>query len=323
MTTSAARVLALLEIFQAGGVRSASVLADRLDVDERTVRRSITQLIDLGIPVDAVRGRYGGYRLAPGYRMPPLMLTDDEALAVMLGLVTMRRSAVVGSSATATESAAAKLRRVLPVVVRRQVEALLETADFTSPARADPGPGTDVLLALGEATSRHHPASINYTDRSGRTSERTLLPYGLVVHSGRWYVTGSDSSSGEIRTFRVDRITAITLQPGSFDAPAPFDAGADVVDRLERAPRAHEVCIRIRGSAEHIRRHLPAGIAGLETGFDADTEWVRVRLGAERLDWVPPVLAAIDRPFVIERPPELRDLVRQLADRLRVHADAD
>ncbi len=320
MTTSAARVLALLEILQAGGVRSASVLADRLEVDERTVRRSIAQLIDLGIPVDAVRGRYGGYRLAPGYRMPPLMLTDDEALAVMLGLLAVRRTALVGTSAAANESAAAKLRRVLPDVVRRQVEALLETADFTSPPHVSSGPGTDVLLALGEATSRHRPAAISYADRSGRTSERTLLPYGLVVHSGRWYVTGSDSSSGEIRTFRVDRITAITLQPGSFDPPSTFDAGADVVDRLERAPRAHEVSVRIRGTAEHIRRHLPAGVAGVETG--ADTAWVRVRLGAERLDWIPPVLAAIDRPFVIEHPDELRDMVRRLGRRLVEHSDS-
>lgn len=320
MTTSAARVLALLEILQTGGVHSASTVADRLAVDERTVRRSITQLMDLGIPVDAVRGRYGGYRLAPGYRMPPLMLTDDEALAVMLGLVAVRRGAVVTSSAAATESAAAKLRRVLPVVVRRQVEALIETADFTSPPQVDPGPGTDVLLALAEATSRHRPASISYTDRSGRTSERTLRPYGLVVHSGRWYVTGSDSTTGEIRTFRVDRITAITLQPGSFDTPPTFDVGIDVVDRLERAPRAHEVSIRIRGSADHIRRHLPAGIAGIEAG--ADDGWVRVRLGAERLDWIPPVLAAIDRPFVIEHPGELRDLLHAFADRLHSHADA-
>jgi len=114
MTRPTARVLALLEILQAGGTRTTADLAVRLDVDERTVRRYVDHLIDLDIPVRSVRGRYGGYRLASGYRMPPLMLTDDEALAVLLGLVAGLRAGLVTTSATAMESAAAKIRRVLP-----------------------------------------------------------------------------------------------------------------------------------------------------------------------------------------------------------------
>src|SRR5262245_19384687 len=121
MTRPAARVLALLEILQNGGTRTAAELAERLGVDERTVRRYVEHLVDLDIPVDAVRGRYGGYRLAPGFRMPPLMLTDSEAVAVLLGLVT--------TSGAAAGSAAAKIRRVLPRPSVARLDALLETTE--------------------------------------------------------------------------------------------------------------------------------------------------------------------------------------------------
>ncbi|HEY3711395.1 MAG TPA: HTH domain-containing protein, partial [Amycolatopsis sp.] len=120
MTRPTARVLALLEILQSGGTRTVAELAGRLGVDERTVRRYAGHLIDLDVPVRSVRGRYGGYRLAPGFRMPPLMLTDDEALAVLLGLVVARRDGLVPASVTAVESATAKVRRVLPEAIGRR-----------------------------------------------------------------------------------------------------------------------------------------------------------------------------------------------------------
>jgi len=191
MTRPTARVLALLEILQAGGTRTTADLASRLDVDERTVRRYVDHLIDLDIPVRSVRGRYGGYRLAPGYRMPPLMFTDDEALAVMLGLVAGLRAGLVTASATAMENAAAKIRRVLPEALGRRLDALLATADFTTAARPAATRETGVLLMLAEAARHRRPVAVSYTTRDGRQSERTVHPYGIVVHSGRWYVTGS------------------------------------------------------------------------------------------------------------------------------------
>src|SRR3954451_22948057 len=145
MTRPAARVLTLLELLQSGGVRTMAELADRLGVDGRTVRRYVGHLIDLDVPVESVRGRYGGYRLAPGYRMPPLMLTHEEALAVLLGLVAGPRGGLgttspagvglVTTSVAGMESAAAKVRRVLPEALGRRLDALLATADFTTPAR--------------------------------------------------------------------------------------------------------------------------------------------------------------------------------------------
>ncbi|WP_078882298.1 helix-turn-helix transcriptional regulator [Streptomyces rimosus] len=328
MTTSTtARVLALLEILQGGGVRTVPELAARLGVDERTVRRYVGHLLDLDIPVDAVRGRYGGYRLAPGYRMPPLMLTDEEALAVLLGLLAGQRGGPGAASAAAGESAAAKVRRVLPVALRRRLEALLETADFTERPRPAAPPEAAVLLELAEAVRRRRPVAFAYTDRKGDDSARTVLPYGLVAHSGRWYLTGAARDGGEMRIFRLDRITSVRMLSGSFDVPDGFDPAATVLDHLARTPWKHDVSLRVRGTVEHLRDHLPAGIAALShDGPDPSgdgSEWVRVRIRAERLDWIPPVLAAVDRPFVIERPAALRDLVRALARRLGSYADAD
>lgn len=131
MPRPTARVLALLELLQAGGLRTVADMAGRLGVDERTVRRYVEHLIDLDIPVRSVRGRYGGYVLAPGYRMPPLMLTDDEALAVVLGLLVAGRERMVSSPAAAVESAAAKVARVLPDRLRRRWDALRATVEVT------------------------------------------------------------------------------------------------------------------------------------------------------------------------------------------------
>ncbi|MEV5774706.1 helix-turn-helix transcriptional regulator [Streptomyces antimycoticus] len=331
MTRPTARVLALLEILQAGGTRTVADLADRLGVDERTVRRYIGHLIDLDVPVRSVRGRYGGYRLAPGYRMPPLMLTDEEALAVLLGLVAGRRAGLVTTSVAAAESAAAKVRRVLPEALGRRLDALLATADFTAPARPVVIPETSVLLMLAEAARDRRPVAVSYTAWKGRRSERTVHPYGIVAHSGRWYVTGADSASGEVRTFRLDRIESATVLPGSFEVPVGFDPAARVLSGLAGVPYLHEVSLRVQGTVEQVRHRLPPGLATVRelpaeeadrtSGEGEGGGWVRVQLRAERLEWVPSVLAWLDLPFVIEYPDDLRDHVRALAHRLATCAD--
>jgi predicted DNA-binding transcriptional regulator YafY len=237
MTRPTARVLALLEILQTGGTHTVASLAERLDVDERTVRRYAGHLIDLDVPVHSVRGRYGGYRLMPGYRMPPLMLTGEEALAVLLGLVASGRAGLVPTSAAALESAAAKVRRVLPARLGRRLDALLATTEFTAAARRPAiTPETEVLLTLAEAARDRHPAAITYTGRDGRRSERTVDPYGIVAHSGRWYLTGADPASGQIRTFRLDRIEDATVRPDTFEMPAGFDPPARVLSRPTQPP---------------------------------------------------------------------------------------
>ncbi|WP_326643417.1 YafY family transcriptional regulator [Nonomuraea fuscirosea] len=330
MARPTARVLTLLELLQSGGLRTVTELADRLGVDERTVRRYAGHLIDLDVPVESVRGRYGGYRLGPGYRLPPLMLSDDEALAVLLGLVAGRRTGLLTAAGTASETAAAKIRRVLPERLGRRLDAVLGSLAFTAPAgepASEPAgepsvPETAVLLAIADAVSHHRPVSIRYTDAGGRRSERTLHPYGLVAHSGRWYVTGADPAIGEDRTFRLDRIAGARTLPGSFDPPSGPGPAERVLTGLATAPYRHEVTLRVQGSADQIRTRLPAGIAIVTeaspvSGAGQDVvPWARVELRAERLDWLPAVLASMDLPFLIERPDELRDLVVAFADRL-------
>ncbi|TNC27294.1 helix-turn-helix transcriptional regulator [Amycolatopsis alkalitolerans] len=313
MPRPTARVLALLEILQAGGTRTVADLAGRLGVDERTVRRYAGHLVDLDIPVRSVRGRYGGYRLAPGYRMPPLMLTDEEALAVVLGLVAGRRAGLVTTSVAAMESATAKVRRVLPEALGRRLDALLATADFTAPARPVVTAETGVLLTLAEAARDRRPVALSYTAWRGRRSERILHPYGMVAHSGRWYVTGADSDSGEVRTFRLDRIETASTLAGSFEVPAGFDPGARVLSGLAEVPYQHEVSVRVQGTAGEVRSRLPAGTVTIE---ELDDGWVRVRLRAQRLEWVPSVLAWLNLPFAIEYPDALREHVHAVAARL-------
>jgi len=337
MPRPTARVLTLLELLQSGGTRTVAELAERLGVEGRTVRRYVDHLIDLDVPVESVRGRYGGYRLAPGYRLPPLMLSDDEALAVLLGLVAGRRAGLTTTQHTASETASAKIRRVLPRHVARRLDTLLEALAFTDQPGEYETPDAEVLLTLADAVRHRRPVSIRYTDRDGRRSERTLHAYGIVAHAGRWYVTGQDARIGEDRTLRLDRIADARALPGSFEAPAGPGPAERVLTAFATAEYRHQVTLRIHGTVGQIRAHLPASVATLEehapgaaedqvaeeqaaedrAGKDQAAEhWLRAELRVERLDWLPPVLAALDRPFVIERPDELRDLVIALADRL-------
>src|SRR5271167_120059 len=246
MARPAARVLTLLELLQSGGVRTVTELAGRLGVDERTVRRYVDHLIDLDVPVESVRGRYGGYRLAPGYRMPPLMLSDEEALAVLLGLVAGRRAGLMTAAGTASETAAAKIRRVLPERLARRLDTVLGSLAFTAPPGESAAPDSSVLLCIADAVRHHRPVSIRYTAAGGRHSERTLHPYGLVAHSGRWYVTGADRRIGEDRTFRLDRIADARTRPGSFEPPAGLDPAQRVLSGLATAPYQHQVTLRIQ-----------------------------------------------------------------------------
>ncbi|MFI5907985.1 helix-turn-helix transcriptional regulator [Dactylosporangium sp. NPDC051541] len=325
MSRPAARVLMLLELLQSGGLRTLTELAGRLEVDERTVRRYVEHLIDLDIPVESVRGRYGGYRLGAGYRMPPLMLTDDEALAVVLGLIAARRANPLTAGSTPAETALAKIRRVLPAHLTSRLDTVLGSLTFTGPAGPAAGTATGrepagaVLLTIADAVHNHRPVAIRYAGRDGRVSHRTVHPYGLVVHAGRWYVTAVEPAIGEERTFRLDRIADARTRPGTFEPPPGADPAGKVLRGLAEAPHRYEVTVWIEATAEHIRTRLPAGLATIaEPGDDGD--WRRVDLRVERLDWLPGLLAALDRPFAVERPDELREHITALADRLRASA---
>jgi len=309
LTRPTARVLALLELLQAGGQHTVASLADRLEVDERTLRRYASHLVDLGIPIDVTRGRYGGYRLAPGFKLPPLMFTDDEAVAVMLGLAG-------AADSPAVSSASGKIRRVLPPVLAGRIEALTSTMDTTTTARRRPSPDTDALLTVADAARRQRTVHLGYAAWRGRESQRDLDPYGLVLHSGRWYVTGWDHDSGEIRTFRLDRVRAVVASDQTFTPPADFDAVAHVLTGLAAVPYRHAVSVVLHTELESARQRIPRSV-GLPTEVDGG---VRLTMRAERLDGAAAMLAGFGWPFTIESPDELYAEVEALAQRLLTSA---
>ncbi|KOV13227.1 transcriptional regulator [Streptomyces sp. XY431] len=287
-------------------------LAERLEVDVRTVRRYAARLAELGIPVQAERGRYGGYRLLPGYRLPPLMLTGDEAASVVLGLLAGRRSGLsVGEQAG--ESALAKIQRVLPPALRDQVAAVEQTLGLTGAPATGPSPAASALFTLAEAARRNRRVRLDYRDRAGTPSEREFDPYGLVFHSGRWYTTGLDHRSGEQRTFRLDRIRSVHPGEAGFEPPADADPVRRVLESLASVPWQHEIEVVLTTGLDEARHRLPPTV-----GTVTPTEDGRVlfRARAERLDGMAVLLAGLGWPFTVRRPAALRDEVRALAARL-------
>ncbi|MFG2074699.1 Predicted DNA-binding transcriptional regulator YafY, contains an HTH and WYL domains [Nonomuraea maritima] len=313
MSHPATRMLAMLELLQAHHVLGGPDLARRLGVDERTVRRYASRLAELGIPVTAERGRYGGYRLTPGYRLPPLMLTDDEATAVVLGLLAGRR---LGLAAAATEAALAKIRRVLPSALREQAGALEETLDFTLAERAAPTPASRAVLALAAAIRDRRRVTLRHRSWKGDRTEREVDGHGLVFHSGRWYVTGHDHRSGDIRTFRVDRIDSVVPGTATYEIPEESDPVRQVTASLAQVPYAHLVEVVLHVPLAEAARRIPPSVATLTETPDG----VLLRTRAESLDGMAAMIAGLGFPFTISSPPELRTAVRRLADRLREQA---
>ena len=330
MVRPTARVLALLELLQAGGIRTVAELAEQLAVDERTVRRYVQHLRELDIPVDAVRGRYGGYRLARHYRMPPLMLTDEEALAVVWALHADTQSGPGPASPPAVHSASAKVRRVLPAALARRIEAVLDTVSFTATGgdggddRDDDG-GARVLLTMAEATRGRRPVTFGYTAVRGRPTQRCVQPHGVVAHRGRLYLTGFDVARQAVRTFRLDRIVGVRLLEGTFTVPTGTDPVQQVFGPLAATPGRHEVSLRIRADIAHVRSRIPetlASVTAVSAAAATEDGWLRVFLRAERLEWVAATLAMLDRPFVIEHPPALHDTIAALGHRMVAAARA-
>lgn len=305
------RVLAMLELLQARRQLSGAELAAGLGVDQRTVRRYALRLADLGIPVTAERGRYGGYRLLPGYRLPPLMLTDDEAAAVVIGLLAAER---LGQPVAGISTALAKIQRVLPAALSERVAALRQTLGFTQYQRRPAvAADTGIVLTLAQAASQHQRVRLRYRSHAEQDSERDLDPYGLVLHSGRWYVTGRDGKSGQLRTFRVDRVSEALLSGVSFDPPADFDPVQHVTRSLAAVPYAHEIEVVLATTLANAQRRIPPTVATL-----AETEGGVLLTGrAEHLPGLAAMLAGLGWPFTVRRPAALRDEVRALSDRLR------
>jgi predicted DNA-binding transcriptional regulator YafY len=319
MPHPASRVLAMLELLQTHRRMTGGELAARLAVDERSIRRYAATLADLGVPVTAERGRYGGYRLLAGFKLPPLMLTGDEAVAVVLGLVAAGRLGLADAAAPATAAAEAKITRVLPPELAARLAALRTSLGLTlrGPEAGEPG-AADLLLTLGAATRGGRRLHLTY--RSGgpaqRVSHREVDPYGLVFHRGRWYLVAHDHRSAEIRSFRLDRVVTVAETGATFEAPPGFDAVAHVTRQWAGLPWQWEVEVVIEAELAEVRRRVPAVVADL-----AETPGgVRLSCRAQSLPGMAQLLAGLGWPFTIVRPDELRTALAEHATRLARYA---
>jgi predicted DNA-binding transcriptional regulator YafY len=307
----------LLELLQARPLLTGREIADRLAVDSRTVRRYIAALQELGIPVEGQRGVGGGYRMRPGFRLPPLMLSGDEAVAVVLGLLATRG---LDTPTRSVDAALAKVQRVLPATLRRRVEALETAVGFTTAAATGVPVSGDVVLLLAEATRRRRRVRCAYRSFSGDETERELSAYGLVVHSGRWYLAAFDHGRDDLRTFRVDRMSRLVLSDEPAVPPADgFDAVTHVSRSLARVPWTWEVEVLLGLAVDQAAARIPPTLGEL---VEAERGTL-LRMRVNSLDWMASVLAGLDCPFTIERPAELRASVRALAHRLEASVAAE
>ena len=311
MASPTSRLLELLELLQTRPLTTGREIADRLGIDPRTARRYIGVLQGLGIPVEGQRGVGGGYRIRPGYRLPPLMLARRGGGRRRARPPRDPRLRADGTPA-AVDGALAKINRVLPSTLRRQVEALEETLGFTRTTGGAPADAAAVLL-LADAIRRRRRLRIAYRTFAGDESERELSPYGLVVHSGRWYLAAHDHSRDDLRTFRVDRMSRTALvDAAGVPPPEGFDAVAHVTRSLASVPWKWEVEVLLDLPIDAAARRIPATLAEL---ID-DPEGTLLRMRVDSLDWMATVLAGLGCGFTIRRPDELRTSVRALADRL-------
>ncbi len=316
MSRPTTRLLAFLELLQDRPGIGGQELADRLEVGPRTVRRYATKLQELGIPVEAQRGPAGGYRLRRGYRMPPLMLDNDEGTAVTLGLLTARRLAI-DSSEPAVDSALAKILRVLPAPLRERALAIHEAVDVAQPARpSEPAP-TETVVALAQAIRRNRRVRIRHRALDGRETTRDVDPLGIVFHTNRWYLAAYDYLREERRTFRIDRVLAVDERSSSRrPIPDDFDPVDHVMRSLAQGGWRHEVEVVFHATLDDVERRVGRNFGDLATHPDG----VVVNIRAQRLDAMAQTLAGLGWPFTVIRPAALRDEVLALAERLTANA---
>jgi predicted DNA-binding transcriptional regulator YafY len=322
MSDPTARVLHLLSLLQTHRFWPGGELARRLEVSDRTLRRDVERLRELGYPVDATPGVAGGYRLGAGAHLPPLLLDDDEAVAVAVALQNVSRSAdpMLGEPAVA---ALAKLSQVLPSGLRERVDTLGAVLVHAGrpPGRSGPAPDVDVLMRLAHACRARDGVRFDYQRGDGTASRRHVEPHRLVSLKNRWYLVAFDVDRDDWRTFRIDRITAPQATGAkAHERPTP-DAAALVAEGV--AVRVYETSARVRlpvPPGEAVYEISPA-VGVIET-TDEQARSTVVRIGGD-LDWIARYVTSLPYPVEVLDPPELRTELRRLAHRiLRTHPPA-
>jgi len=320
MSDPTARVLQLLSLLQTHRFWPGNDLADRLEVSPRTLRRDVDRLRELGYLVDATPGVAGGYRLAAGNHLPPLLLDDEEAIAIAVGLRAASGAAIEGIEATSVR-ALAKLEQVLPDRLRRRVRTL--HANVSSLRWGEDGPLVDpeALALLSQACRDHEQVQFDYARRDGERSRRLVEPHQLVSAGRRWYLVAWDVRRDDWRTFRIDRLTGARLAGPRFaprELPAA-DAASFVAESLQSIPTDLHARVVVDGPAEAVReatRWIGGDVVTLADGRCA------VELGADSVEWMAVTCAALALDFEvdIDGPPELHEALERLSSRVRPRA---
>jgi predicted DNA-binding transcriptional regulator YafY len=301
------RVLAVLDLLQTHGRLTGADLAHRLEVDIRTLRRYITMLQDLGIPIVAERGRNGAYELGSGFKLPPMMFTNEEALALSLGLLAARHFGL-SEAASAVESARAKIERVMPIELKGRVRALSETITLDL-SNLDVSPPSEVMLTMSSAAQRRRRVHLHYRSGLGDETERDFDPYGVAFYESRWYAVGHCHLRNDLRSFRLDRVLQIDLQETRFERPKQFDSLAHVIQALATLPRQYSFAILLKTDLTTAQSETRDAIGWLEP----HPEGILLRGWADDLTWMAKRLSKFPFKFKILEPESLRAALRQWA----------
>jgi predicted DNA-binding transcriptional regulator YafY len=308
-TSPTARVLLALELVQGSPGITADRLADKLDVSERAARRYVGILREAGIPIESVRGPYGGYRVGRGLRLPPLMFSAAEALGLVMAVLDGHHNA--GDPTDPVGSALSKIIRALPEPVAAQAEAVRRTtAPAPDRAAARPDPGT--TTALVEACSNHRQVRLGYRSEAGSEWLTEVDPWAVVVRHGRWYLLCWSHSAQARRAYRIDRVREVEVLDGTFSPPAGLDPVAVLEEHLA-AGWEYDVEVVVDAPAETVARCLPRALGRLEP-LDAQT--ARLAGSTSNPAWYAEQLAGIPVPYRILRCPELQEAARVLGQRL-------
>ncbi len=308
-TNPTARALLVLELVQNQPGIGADRLAERLGLTDRAVRRYVAVLREAGIPVESTRGRYGGYRIGRGLRVPPLMFTPTEAMALVMAAVEGRGAA---DPTEPVGSALAKIIRVLPERVAGPARAV---RDVASPGRrvGDAAPDPEITAALVQARESGRRVLLSYRTASGRSLDLHVEPWAVVVRHGLWYLLCWSHTADARRVLRIDRVRDVRVVDEPFEPPADLDPVTMLEEQLSQGWK-HEIEVVIDAPIERVRHWIPRTIGRLEPAVGGGT---RLLASTDELNWYAEMLGFVRAPFHVVRPPGLREELAAMAERLR------
>ncbi|QBD79993.1 YafY family transcriptional regulator [Ktedonosporobacter rubrisoli] len=310
------RLLTILELLQTHPQLSGEELARRLEVEPRSVRRYIQMLQDMGMPIEGTRGPGGGYRLRPGFKLPPLLFTEDEATAIVLGLLGTPWLGVDISS-VAIEGALAKVYRVLPLRGRERLQAI-STYQVLPVGWQEIRPEASLLVDLSEAVQSSQRVAIEYCSHHNKVTRRRVEPYGVAGHKGLWYLVAHCCLRNAPRLFRLDRIRSVELLAETFSKDASFDYQAYAFKSLATIPARWQIEVEFEAELYVVQQKIPSShgeISVTPTG-------TLFRTHHDHLPTMARFLMGLNLPFIVKRPPELRDALLELAQEIIQFATA-